>query len=263
MICAEPSAKRPPAGTLRASLVIVLALSSCASPLADYSGYVAPHPYAIDCGAALQYAATALKTNGFVITEVRRGTTSGVVVGGRGSETMSMAVSCEADGVHVTPSGPTPFARNGLRIAFERVMETARVVPPAHGLEVSAELISSPETSLYFSQGLDTSVVAARFRIANGGTRPMSLQTDKIRMRTGSGATTPPLSSGEIQQRLPGAATEILPRLLHSAVLKTGDRADGFLVFPAAHYDGALVPLLDVETKEAEEFETAFPAAGP
>src|SRR6478672_157119 len=50
---------------MRARLLIVLALSSCASPLADYSGYVAPRPYAIDCGAAWQYAATALKANGF------------------------------------------------------------------------------------------------------------------------------------------------------------------------------------------------------
>jgi hypothetical protein len=242
-------------------LVIMLALSSCASPLADYSGYVAPHPYAVDCGAAWQYAATALKTNGFAIAEVRREPTSGVVVGKRGSETMSMAVSCEADGVHVTPSGPTPFARNGLRIAFERVMETARAVQPAQGLEVSAELISGPETSLYFSQGLDASMVAVRFRIANGGTRPMSLLTDKIRMRTGSSATAAPFNSGHIQQRLAGAAAEVLPRLLRSAVLKTGDRADGFLIFPADRYDGALVPLVDVETKEAEEFETTFSAA--
>jgi len=247
---------------MRARLVIVLALSSCASPLADYSGYVAPRPYAIDCGAAWQYAATALKANGFVIAEVRRETTSGVVVGRRGTETMSMGISCEADGVHVTPSGPTPFARNGLRIAFERVMETARVVPPARGMEVSAELISGPETALYFSQGLDASMVAARFRIANGGTRPMSLLTDKIRMRTGSGATAAPMSSAEIQQRLAAAATEVLPKLLRSVVLKTGDRADGFLIFPAERYDSALVQLVDVETKEAEEFETTFPTAG-
>jgi hypothetical protein len=244
---------------MRASLLFLLAMSSCASPLADYSGYVAPRPYAIDCGAAWQYAATALKANGFAIAEVRRETTSGVVVGKRGTETMSIAVSCEADGVHVTPSGPTPYARNGLLIAFERVVETARVVPPAKGMEVSAELISGPETALYFSQGLAASLVAARFRIANGGTRPMSLVTDKIRLRTSSGATAAPLSSGEIQERLAAAATQVLPKLLRSAVLKTGDRADGFLIFPAERYDSALVQLVDVETKEAEEFETTFP----
>jgi hypothetical protein len=245
------------------SVLIMLAFSSCASPLADYSGYVAPRPYAIDCGTAWQDAATALKANGFVISQVRRETTSGVVVGKRGTETMSMAVSCESDGVHVTPSGPTPFARNGLRIAFERVMESARTVQPAKGMEVSAELISGPETALYFSQGLDASMVAVRFRIANGGTRPVSLLTEKIRMRTASGAAAKPLSSSEIQHRVPTAAGEIVARLLHSAVLKTGDRADGFLIFPADRYDSALVPFVDVETQEAEEFETAFPTDSP
>ena len=87
----------------------------------------------------------------------------------------------------------------------------------------------------------------------------MSLVTDKIRLRTSSGATAAPLSSGEIQERLAAAATQVLPKLLRSAVLKTGDRADGFLIFPAERYDSALVQLVDVETKEAEEFETTFP----
>src|SRR5262249_36881419 len=148
---------------MRARFVIMLALASCASPLADYSGYVAPRPYAIDCGAGWQHAATALKANGFVIAEVRRETTGGVVVGKRGGETMTMAVSCEADGVHVTPSGLTPFARNGMRIAFERVMEAASVVGPVRGMEVSAELITGPESTIYFSKCLDaSSAVAAR-----------------------------------------------------------------------------------------------------
>jgi hypothetical protein len=241
----------------------MLALSSCASPLADYSGYVAPRPYAVDCGAAWQYAATALKSNGFVIAEVRRGTSDGVVVGKRGGETMTMAVSCEADGVHVTPSGLTPFARNGMIIAFQRVMEAASAVQPPQGIEVSAELIAGVESALYFSSGLDaSSVVAARFRIANGGSRPMSLFTDRIRLRTATGTAGSALSSGEIQNRIPGAAAEILPRLLRSTILKTGDRAEGFLIFPAGRYESALVQLVDVETREAEEFETTFPTAG-
>jgi hypothetical protein len=247
---------------MRARFVIMIALASCASPLADYSGYVAPRPYAIDCGAGWQYAATALKTNGFVIAEVRRETTGGVVVGKRGAETMTMAVSCEADGVHVTPSGLTPYARNGMRIAFERVMEAASVVGPARGMEVSAELITGPETAIYFSKALDASLtVAARFRIENGGSRPISLLTDNIRMRSPSGAMGTALGRGEIQHRLPGVAEEILPRLLCSAILKTGDRAEGFLIFPADRYDGAVIQLVDVETQEVEEFETTFPSA--
>jgi len=252
----------PPA-ILRARLLVALALSSCASPLADYSGYVAPRPYAVDCGAAWQYAATALKANGFTIVEVRREPTSGVVVGKRDGESMSMALSCEADGVHVTPPGPTPFARNGLIIAFERVMASDSVARPPRGIEVRAELITGPETAIYFSRGLDPSMVAARFRIANGGTRPMSLSAEKIRMQTSSGSPAPPLGSNEIERRLSGAATEILPRLLRSAVLRTGDRADGFLIFPSGQYEGALVTLIDEETREAEEFETSFSAAGP
>jgi hypothetical protein len=263
MIYANPNREHTESlrAAMRACLLIVLGLSSCASPLADYSGYVAPRPYAVDCGAAWQYAATALKANGFTIAEVRRESTSGVVIGKRDGESMSMAVSCEADGVHVTPSGPTPFARNGLIIAFERVMASESAVRPPQGIEVKAELITGPETVIYFSRGLDASLVAVRFRIANGGTRPMSLPTDKIRMRTSSGATAAPLSSDEIQRRLPGAAVEILPRLLHSGVLRTGDRADGFLIFPTDRYDSALVKLVDVETQEAEEFETTFSTA--
>jgi hypothetical protein len=244
-------------------LVAVLALSSCASPLADYSGYVAPRPYAVECGAAWQYAATALKANAFVVSAVRRDQPGdGVVVGERDGDTMRVAVSCEGDGVHVTPSGMTPFARNGMIIAFERVMETARSVQPPKGIEVSAELIAGVESALYFARGLDASAVAARFRIANGGTRPMSLVTDKIRLRTRSGTAGAALSNADIQHRLPGAAAEILPRLLRSAVLETGDRAEGFLIFPSDRYDSALVPLVDVETQEIEEFETTFPASG-
>ena len=55
-------------------------------------------------------------------------------------------------------------------------------------MEVSAELISGPESAIYFSRGLDASMVAVRFRIANGGTRPMSLLTDKIRLNVPSPA---------------------------------------------------------------------------
>jgi hypothetical protein len=246
-----------------ARLAIILALASCASPLADYSGYVAPRAYAIDCDAGWQHAGTALKTNGFVITEVRREARGGVVVGKRGSETMTMTVSCEADGVHVTPSGLTPFARNGMLIAFERVMQTARVVRPPMGMEVSAELIAGPESALYFSSGLGaSSTVAARFRIANGGSRPMRLLTQNIRLRTPSGAWRGAIDPAEIQRRVPGLAAEILPRLLTSAVLHTGERAEGFLIFPEDRYEGAAIQLIDVETEEPEDFDVTFPNVG-
>jgi hypothetical protein len=244
---------------MSARLVIMLALASCASPLADYSGYVAPRAYAIDCEAGWQHAGTALRTNGFVIIEVRREASGGVVVGKRGSETMAMAVSCEADGVHVTPSGLTPFARNGMLIAFERVMETARIVRPPMGMEVSAELITGPESALYFSSGLGaSSTVAARFRIANGGSRPLRLLTQNIRLRTPSGAWGTALGRDEIQRRLPGLATEILPRLLTSAVLETGKQTEGFLIFPEDRYESAVIGLIDVETEEPEEFDVVF-----
>src|SRR4029079_8921247 len=84
-------------------------LAACESPLADYSGYVAPRPYAIDCESSWRYAATALKTNGFVIADVQREAHGGVVIGKRAGETMTMGLSCEADGVHVSPSGLTPY----------------------------------------------------------------------------------------------------------------------------------------------------------
>ncbi len=250
---------RPHLAAMSARLVIMLALASCASPLADYSGYVAPRAYAIDCEAGWQHAGTALRTNGFVIVEVRREASGGVVVGKRGSETMTMAVSCEADGVHVTPSGLTPFARNGMLIAFERVMETARIERPPMGMEVSAELITGPESALYFSSGLGaSSTVAVRFRIANGGSRPLRLLTQNIRLRTPSGAWGTALGRDEIQRRLPGLATEILPRLLTSAVLETGKQAEGFLIFPEDRYEGAVIGLIDVETEEPEEFDVTF-----
>ncbi|HSD09793.1 MAG TPA: hypothetical protein VLF14_02345, partial [Candidatus Binatia bacterium] len=242
----------------RFGITIMLAVASCESPLADYSGYVAPRPYAIDCDSAWQNAATALKTNGFVIAEVRRETPGeGVVVGKRGSETMTIGVSCEADGVHVTPSGLTPFARNGMRIAFERVTETARVVRAPMGMEVSAELITGPESALYFRTGLGASS-AARFRIANGGSRAMRLVTRNIRLRTSSGASVAAIEPDDLERRAPGLATEIASRLLTSAVLETGARAEGFLIFPEDRYDAALIPLIDVETNEPEEFEVSF-----
>jgi hypothetical protein len=249
--------------TTTARFIVILTLASCASPLADYSGYVAPRPYAVDCDAAWQYAGTALKTNGFTIVEVRRQPTGGAVVGKRDSETMTMAVSCEADGVHVTPSGLTPYARNGMVIAFERVMATARHVEPPVGIEVSAELIGGTESALYFPSGLaGSSMTAVHFRIANGGDRPVRLLTQKIRLRTPSGAWRDALASEDIRRRAPGLATEILPNLLSSAVLSSGERAEGYLMFPEDRYEDAAISLIDVETGEPEEFEVAFPGAG-
>ena len=243
---------------IRSPFALLLGLTSCASPLADYSGYVAPRPYAIDCGAGWQYAAKALKTNGFAISEVRREATGGVVVGRRGDETMAMAVSCEADGVHVTPSGLTPYARNGMLIAFERVTQTASAVRPPQGMEVSAEVIAGAESAIYFSRALDPSSIAARFRIANGGDRPVRLLTQNIRLRTAAGDPVAAVDSRELPRRIPDLAAEIAPRLLVSTVLKTGDRVEGFLIFPAGPYEGAAIRLVDVETDEAEEFEVAF-----
>jgi hypothetical protein len=245
---------------IAAAAMTILTLDSCESPLADYSGYVAPRPYPVDCGPGLRYAGTALKANGFAIAEVRREGSGGVIVGKRDSETMTMTVSCEADGVHVTPSGLTPFARNGMLIAFERVMQTASVVRPPAGIEVSAELIAGPESALYFSSSLaGSSTVAVRFRIANGGERALRLPAQDIRLRASSGKLQSALAPGEVQRRIPGLATEILPRLLASAVLKTGDRAEGFLIFPDDRYEGAIVRLIDVETGEPEEFDLSFP----
>jgi hypothetical protein len=242
-----------------ARLVIMLALASCAGPLADYSGYVAPRAYTIDCDSGWQYAVTALKANGFVITEVRREAAGGVVVGKRGSEAMQIAVACEADGVHLTTSGLTPYAQNGMRIAFERVMQTARNVRPPMGIEVSAELITGPESALYFPSGLGaSSTVAARFRIANGGSRPVRLLTQNIQLGTPSGKWVGAIDPDELQRRLPGLAAEILPRLLASAVLDTGARAEGFLVFPEERYEGAVIRVIDVGTGEPEEFDVTF-----
>ena len=68
-----------------------------------------------------------------------------------------------------------------------------------------------------------------------------------------------PLGSAEIQRRLPTLAPEIFPRQLGSAVLESGRRVEGFLIFPDGDYDGAVVTLIDVETKEPEEFEVTFP----
>jgi len=242
------------------AILFFFGVTSCESPLADYSGYVAPRPYAIDCDSAWQHAATALKANGFVIAEVQRQTPGqGVVVGKRGAETMSIGVSCEADGVHVTPSGLTPFARNGMLIAFERVTESARIVRPPMGMEVSAELISGPESALYFRTSLaGSSTLAVHFRVANGGDRPMSLDTRNIRLRTSAGASVAAIDLDTLRQRAAGLATEIAPRLLTSAVLKKGQRVEGFLIFPEARYDAAEIPLIDVGTKEPEEFEVTL-----
>ena len=89
------------------------------------------------------------------------------MVGKRGSETMEMKVSCDSSGLWVTPSSLTPYAENGMRIAFERVLETSRASRPATGLEVSAELVRGPEGKLYFPSGLNSFAMAAvRLRVA-------------------------------------------------------------------------------------------------
>ncbi|MBI2962944.1 MAG: hypothetical protein HYY35_04255 [Deltaproteobacteria bacterium] len=243
-------------------LAVVLALASCASPLADYSGYVAPRAYAVDCNEGWQYAGTALKVNGFAITAVQRQASGGVINGKRDSEVMSIAVSCEADGVHVTPSGLTPFAQNGMRIAFERVIQTARTVRPPAGLEAGVELIAGVEGTLYFPSGL-SSTVALRVRLANGGSRPMRLLTSNVRLRTSSGASAAAIERDEIRRRYPALAAHILPHLLSPAVLRSGERAEGYVVFPEGRYAGATIQLIDVETDEPEDFDFAFGEEGP
>lgn len=241
-----------------ATLLAVLA--ACASPLADYSGYAAPRAYPISCDAGWQHAGTALKANGFRIDDVQRAAEGGVVVGKRGSETMEMKVSCDSSGLWVTPSGLTPYAENGMRIAFQRVLETSRASRPATGLEVSAELVRGPEGKLYFQSGLSSFAMAAvRLRVANGGMRPVRLLWQGIQLRTASGTLVSPTSAQELRLRFPELAAELLPQLLEPAVLKTGNRAEGFVVVPDASYEGAVIKLIDVETGEAEEFDLIFP----
>jgi len=248
-------------GRLSARILPILLVASCASPLADYSGYVAPRPYAIDCGKAWLYAAAALKANGFAVADVRREARGGTVVGKRDSEEMSMRLSCEPDGAHVTPGGLTPYAQNGLRIAFERIMQSARAEPrPPTGMEVSVELISGPESALHFSQSLEgTSLTAVRIRVANGEARPVRLVAANIRLRAASRAPAAPLDTDGIRRRIPTLAPEIVPRLLVSSVLQPGQSSEGFLLFPEDRYEGATIPLIDVETRESDEFDVGFP----
>jgi len=138
-------------------------------------------------------------------------------------------------------------------------MQTARIVRPPMGMEVSAELITGPESALYFPSGLGaSSTVVAHFRIANGGSRPVRFLTQNIQLRTPSGKWGGAIDPDELQRRLPGLAAEILPRLLASAVLETGARAEGFLLFPEEHYEGAVIRLIDVGTGEPEEFDVIF-----
>jgi hypothetical protein len=238
----------------------LLCLSACVSPLANYSGYAPAREYSIPCDQGYVFAAKALKANGFAISEVERGTGSGVVVGIRESAAvrrMEMRLSCTASGLSLTPSGETPYAENGLRIAFERIAEsgaTTKRVPQQ--LEVEAELITDPETKLYFSGPL--AAVALRVRVANGTARPFEINPSTIVLRAESGASEQALARAEIERRFSSVMTAPAPRLFERVRLAPGESVEGFLIYPSGRYVAAVVRLTDVETSEPEEFETAF-----
>jgi len=236
---------------------------SCASPLASYSGYATPREYAIPCDQAYLFAAKALKANGYAISEVERGTEAGVVVGVRESAVlrkMRMRLACAASGVSLTPSGETPYAENGMRIAFERVAAvgaSAKRVPQQ--LEVEAELVTDPETKLYFSGSLGA--VALRVRLANGTARSFDVAPSAIRLRAESSAFEGPLARDEVERRFSSVMRAPAPPLLDRARLAPGEFLEGFLIYPSGRYVAAVVQLIDVETSEPEEFETAFEIA--
>lgn len=238
----------------------LLYLSSCASPLASYSGYAPPREYSIACDQAYVFAAKALKANGFVISEVERETAAGVIVGVRESvavRRMEMRLACAASGVSLTPSGETPYAENGLRIAFERIAETSATTKRVpQQLEVEADLVTDPETKLYFSAPLGAA--ALRVRVANGTARSFDVAPSAILLRVESGTFEPPLVRAEVERRFSSAMSAGSPRLLERARLAPGEAVEGFLIYPSAKYVAAVLRLIDVETGEPEEFETAL-----
>lgn len=237
-------------------------MAACASPLADYSGYVAPRAYPFACEDAFRYAAKALKANGFAVSRIERGEAGGVIEGEREKGgSMKIALTCDASGVWVTPSGETPFAENGMRIAFERVAEEAqRKAPMPTGLEFEAELIREPETQLYFSTPLaPRGLVALRMRVANGGDRDVDVDPSAARLRTAEGRLAAPVPLEELRTRLAAKDAARLPEmLLPRTRLQQRQSIRGFLFFPAGDYAAALFPLVDTATGEPEEFEASL-----
>jgi hypothetical protein len=166
---------------------------------------------------------------------------------------MEMRLACAASGVSLTPSGETPYAENGLRIAFERIAETSATTKRVpQQLEVEADLVTDPETKLYFSGPLGA--VALRVRVANGTTRSFDVAPSAIRLRAESGTFEQPLGRAEVERRF----SSVMPRLLDRARLAPGESVEGFLIYPSGKYVAAVLQLVDVETGEPEEFETAL-----
>jgi hypothetical protein len=244
-------------------LNLFLLWAGCASPLESYSGYVPPHEYAVPCFDAYLQAARALKANGYRISEVERGPEAGTVVGLREAERsrrMEIRIVCGPTGVSIFPSADSPYAENAMRIAFERAGELREgAARRGTELEVEAELVVDPETQLYFGGLLGPlGAVALRVTVANGTSRVVEVSPTAIGLRLATGDLQKPLGASEIERRLAPVVPGLAPLVLPAARLRSGESVAGFLFYPTGHYVGAVVPVIDVETGEPEEFETLF-----
>ncbi|MEA2624030.1 MAG: hypothetical protein QOD06_75 [Candidatus Binatota bacterium] len=230
---------------------------------------IAHEVYPIACTDAFRYAARALKTNGYKLTDAGRGPTGGFVAGEKGSTasregatSSRLDVQCTGGGVSVTPSGGGKWADDGLRFSFHQIAQQGdKIWPPPTALRVNAELIKGPEATVEFSVNPSSAGLSAvRVTIINGGDRHVRIDPAKMLAHgAGGSGNTAPIAADRARSQLAGDP-EIGTKVIAPALLRKGDAAKGFVFYPGGDYRSMTITIVDEETGEGDEFDFEFPS---
>ncbi len=147
-----------------------------------------------------------------------------------------------------------------MRLSFSRLVEVGdRIWPPPAGPQVRMELLVGAETKLEFPQELDSlGMTVVKVRVINGGARVIRIDPRNIRARNAGGETSAALPAAAVGSRLGTMDPSIAEKILRPAKLRQGEEAHGFVFFPAGAYTIAVLPMIDDQTGEADEFEASF-----
>lgn len=217
--------------------------------------------FPVSCDDGRRFAARTLKARNFQITDVERTPSGGTVSGVNKSErfTAKITVECLADGVRMKPSAGNAWVEQGLRFGFHQMIDfEGKTFPPPTYPVVKLDLISGPEGKLEFPESLESSgLVAVRVDVLNAGQRVLRIDPRQVHAVSASGGKTPPVPATEVERRL-ASDPDLKSKLLRNVKLKPGEKAVGFVFFPAAAYQGAGLALIDDKTNEADDFDVMF-----
>lgn len=216
----------------------------------------------LTCDQANRISYRAVERLGYTVTSFTPASASGagVIKGARGAplgqETVTVKITCDADGVHVDANSDNPLLasedfRRGFYVLFKGMTDLAQhgeAPRPQGQVLVTIKPLVGLETKLEFGTEV-TQVFPVRVEISNTTERTYLLEVDKIVLLTPSRERVRPLSAAN------GGS---FARMITSQALAPGANIKGYLYYPPGSYTGARGFLIEEESQEREGFAVQF-----